>query len=177
MAPFARSDSERPNRLDWQILLNGAISLYINQSTLEDASAWFREHQYHIYRFDCRTWKTEETFYEDVRETFTLPEYCGGNLDSLNDCLGEIAIPYDSGAACIFFRFDTFARRYPQLAQGLLEIVEVNSRRFLLFGSRLIALVQSNDPKITFKPVGACPVLLNPVEFRNKIRGTKYNRH
>jgi RNAse (barnase) inhibitor barstar len=174
MVLFDRADPERPNRLDWQILLNGAISLYVSQIALEEACQWFSEHGYQIYRFDCVQWKTEEAFYAEMRETLNLPDYCGGNLDSLGDCLTDIAIPYDGGAILVFDRFGVFAKRHPRLAQGLLNIIAINSRQLLLTGYRLIALVQVDDQNMTFEPVGACSVLLNPVEYRNKIRGTRF---
>jgi len=55
--------------------------------------------------------------------------------------------------------------RIPAVAWHVLDIVEVNSRRFSLFGRRLIALVQSDDPSLSFDPVGARPVVWNPREM------------
>jgi RNAse (barnase) inhibitor barstar len=165
MASFELADPERPNRLDWRILLNGAISLFSNRVALDEACKWFDEHQYLTYRFDCTGWTTEEIFYAEMRETLHLPDYCGGNLDSLSDCLAGIAIPYDGGAIVVFDRFGAFVKEHPRLAQGLLDIFEISSRRFLLIGQRLIVLVQVDNPNIVFEPVGACPVLLNPLEY------------
>jgi RNAse (barnase) inhibitor barstar len=170
MAAFELADPDRPNRLDWRILLNGAISLFSSQIALDEACKWFDEHQYLTYRFDCTRWTTEETFYAEMRETLNLPDYCGGNLDSLSDCLADIAIPYDGGAIVVFDHFEAFVKGHLQLAQGLLDIFEISSRRFLLIGQRLIALVQVDDPKIVFEPVGACPVLLNPIEYAGRFR-------
>jgi len=173
MASFERTDPERPNRLDWQILLNGAISLYVSRIALDEACKWFQEHEYLMYRFDCTQWTTEEALYARMRETLNLPDYCGGNLDSLSDCLIDITISYDGGAIVVFDHFSAFVKRYPQLAQGLLDVIEINSRRLLLTGYRLIALVQVDDPKMAFAPVGACPILLNPLEYRKKIQGIR----
>ena len=43
--------------------------------------------------------------------------------------------------------------------------MEEISRGFLLTGQRFIVLVQSNDTKLTFDPIGARPVILNPTEY------------
>jgi RNAse (barnase) inhibitor barstar len=174
MAAFEQTDTERLKRLDWQILLNGANSLFRQRIVLDEACKWFDEHRYLTYRFNCTQWTTEEAFYASVRETLNLPDYCGGNLDSLSDCLIDIVIPNDGGAIFVFDHFNAFVKRYAQLAQGLLDIIEINSRRFLLTGRRLINLVQLDEPQTSFEPVGACPVLLNPIEYRNKIRGTRF---
>lgn len=49
--------------------------------------------------------------------------------------------------------------------------MEKNSRLLLLFGLRLIVLVQSNDPEISFDPVGGRSVMWNGREWFNKSRG------
>jgi hypothetical protein len=40
----------------------------------------------------------------------------------------------------------------------------------MLFGHRLLCLVQSNDPDIRFDVVGAAPVMWNPVEWLKENR-------
>src|SRR5688572_14562804 len=81
--------------------------------------------------------------------------YYGRNLDALNDCLCDIEISEESGRALVFNRYDAFTVRFPRLAWAILDIVEITSRRLLLFGRRLLVLVQSDDPAISFEPVGA----------------------
>ena len=71
----------------------------------------------------------------------------------------------------MFRRYDSFARSQPQLAQTILDSIETSSRRFLLTGRRLLALVQSDDPRIRFERVGAVPVTWNPREWLDSDRG------
>jgi RNAse (barnase) inhibitor barstar len=170
MSAFEVSDLERFQRLDWTILQTGAISLYWKQDILEEACRWFRDNQYVIHNFDCTQWKSEEDFHTEVSLTLGFPEYYGCNLDAFNDSLSCIEIQTKGGMVLVFHRFDTFARTFPRAAYIILDIIECNSRGFLLTGQRLIALVQSNDPEISFDPVGARPVAWNPKEWPKKNR-------
>lgn len=170
MALFDSADTTRFQRLDWQILQNGAISLYHDHAILEGAYDWFHQQQYRLYRFDCTQWASPDDFHRDIGLTLGFPDYYGQNLDAFNDCLIDIDVPYNSGGLLVFFRFDAFAKRNFQLAQTVLDIIQDNSRRFLLAGQRLIALVQSDDTQLAFEPVGACPVIFNPVERMNRLR-------
>ncbi len=91
-------------------------------------------------------------------------------MSAFGDCLGEIEIPEVGGRVIVFHRFDRFARREVEIAQQALDIVATTAWRYLLLGRRLVALVQSDDPNITFGPVGAHPVMWNPREWLNKDR-------
>lgn len=72
----------------------------------------------------------------------------------------------------VFNRYDYFVDIDQALAQAILDICANNARRFMLLGKRLLTLVQSNDPKISFEPVGATPVMWNSREWFNKNRRT-----
>jgi RNAse (barnase) inhibitor barstar len=157
--------------LDRQILQRGAICLYFRPEVLEEDVKWFRENQYLIHQFDCATWNSEDDFHTDVDQKLGFPDYYGGNLNAFNDCLSDIEVPDSSGTVLVFLRFDAFAKEFPQVAWNVLDIIETNSRRLLLTGQRLIALVQSDDPAISFEPVGACAVSWNSREWLNNNRG------
>lgn len=42
-------------RLDWSILQNGWISLYWKKSILEKDIKWFKNENYNIVDFDCKS--------------------------------------------------------------------------------------------------------------------------
>jgi RNAse (barnase) inhibitor barstar len=148
-------------RLDLNILRKGAIELYSNRTLLEEACQWFRGENYHVFVFQCAGWESTNDFHEAISNTLHFPDYYGLNLDAFNDCLAYIDVPQESGCLLVFYCFDLFAKKFPHFAYDVLDIIEINSRRFLLYGERLIALLQSDDPNISFKPVGARSISLN----------------
>ena len=54
---------------------------------------------------------------------------------------------------------DAFAAVDRRTAQIMLNIIADQARSAVLFGTRIICLVQSNDPQLSFAPVGAMPVM------------------
>lgn len=89
----------------------------------------------------------------------------------MNDCIGDIEISDQSGRVLVFNKYDSFATKFPHVAWSVLDIMESNSRDLLLFGKRLIILVQSDDPGISFEPVGGRGVGWNRKEWLNRSRG------
>ncbi|GHO60494.1 barstar family protein [Ktedonobacter robiniae] len=162
---------DHASRLDRQLLQHGPIALYFQWRILEEATEWFSQQNYEVVTFDCRQWRSPEDFFTDVSQRLRFPEYFGRNLDAFNDCLSEIDLPQKQGTVLVFLRFETFTARHPQFAWTVLDIIATNAYRFLLDSYQLIALVQSDDPKLSFQPVGAHPVLWNPREWFNKNRG------
>jgi RNAse (barnase) inhibitor barstar len=158
-------------RLDWRILQNGAIALYYKPAILEEDVAWLAQHGYRLHQLDGARWESAADFHGDAKRVLGFPEHYGGNLGALNDCLTELAVPGDGGMAIVLRHFDVLARRDARLAHALLDALESASRRFLLFGRRLLALVQSDDPRIRFDRVGERPVCWNAREWLDSSRG------
>ena len=157
-------------RLDWKLLERGAVALYHKSSILSSDLGWFRQQRYAIHELDAGGWASPDVFHGDVQRVLGFPSYYAKNLASWIDCLAEIQVPDESGTLLVFRRYDSFAKRQPQLAQTVLDSIESTSRRFLLTGRRLIALVQSDDPRIWFERVGAMPVTWNPREWLDSDR-------
>src|SRR5262249_23491670 len=145
-------------RLDFRLLQNGAVSLYFRHDVLAPDLTWLRERSYRIAEFDCRGWLDVEGMHRAFAAALSFPDYYGMNLDALNDCMSEVDVPADGGLVLVFLHFDTFASHHYDVAQRVLDVLADSARRFLLFGRRLLVLVQSNDPQISFKPVGATAV-------------------
>ena len=170
MAIF-RNEPEEFQRLDWALLQNGAVTLYFRPQVLAEDIEWLKQHDYRVDTFECSGWSDEGEMHEALSHGLEFPDYYGHNLDALNDCIGDIEIPDEGGRVLVFNRYDSFAETVPQVAWSVLDIMETNSRRLLLFGSRLIILVQSDDPEIFFEPVGASSVSWNRREWLNTSRG------
>ncbi len=65
----------------------------------------------------------------------------------------------------VLANFEQFASVGRRTSQRLLDIFADQARAAALSRNRMICLVQSNDPRITFMPVGAMPVMWNDGEW------------
>jgi hypothetical protein len=169
MAAFSENDMDR---LDWKLMQNGAVTLYFQTAILEEDLVWLREHGYQIESIDCRDlaeFQHQMSRVLGFKEQFGYDEWTG-NLDALNDAFC-LEIDPEGGLVLCFRRYDLLKAASPDLAQGVLDIIESNSRNQLLFGRRLLALVQSDDPRIHFGPLGTRAAGWNRREWLNKNRG------
>ena len=170
MATFA-NEPEEFQRLDWVLLQNGAVTLYFRPQVLAEDIEWLKAHDYRVDTFECSVWVGESEMHEALSCGLEFPGYYGRNLNALNDCISDIEISEESGRVLVFNRYDFFAAKAPHVACSVLDIMEINSRRLLLFGRRLIILVQSDDPGISFEPIGGRSVMWNEKEWLNRSRG------
>lgn len=170
MAPFIKHPSTY-SRIDWDLLHNGPINLYWRLPYVEADTSWLLAHGYQVDSFDASSWDTEEEMHLDLKTKLEFPDYYGGNLNALNDCLRDLEISDDGGRAIAILHFDHFASRMPEVAWNVLDILADQSRNALLFGRRLLAIVQSDDVRFSLRPVGATSVHWNPKEWLNSDRG------
>lgn len=172
MAFFKRKEMApaEPTRLDWRLLERGAVALYHRPSILSADIGWFKHERYVIREFEAANWTTAEAFHFDAKRVLEFPAYYAPNLMSWLDCLAELNVPDEGGFIVVFRGYDAFAKAQPHFAQTILDSIETTARRFLLTGRRLLALVQSNDPRIRFERVGAMPVTWNPREWLDSER-------
>jgi RNAse (barnase) inhibitor barstar len=162
---FFRKVPKETERLDWRLLQHGAIALYHRSAILAEDATWFRQQGYVVYALDASTWSTPREFHEAAKRVLGFPAHYGSNLAAWIDCLGDLAVPDTGGVVLQINHYDAFARAQAQLAQTLLDSIESASRRFMLVGRRLLALVQSDDPRLRFERVGAMAVTWNPREW------------
>ena len=170
MASF-RDDSDDLQRLDWSLLQNGPVTLYFSRAVLEGDVAWLLDHGYVVNRLDCRAWKDAASALGELARELQFPDYFGKNLDALNDCLGDLSVPDGSGRAVVLEHFDRAMSLQETFCTALLDIFATQSRAHLLFGRRLFAMVQSDDPRLSIGPVGATPVTWNQRESLDEVRG------
>ena len=167
-----RDDRYAVDRLDLQLLQSSAVTLYHKQGVLAQDLAWLQQAGYRVYTLDAANWKTSSDFHTDVKRELDVAHYAD-NLASWLDCLGDLDVPRDGGVVIQLRHFDAFARAEPKFAHTLLDSIESASRRFLLMERRLLALVQSDDPRIRFERIGAAPVNWNPREWLDTDRGLR----
>lgn len=168
-----RPDRFAADRLDIQLLQSSAVTLYHKQSILTQDLAWLQQAGYRPYTLDAAGWKAPADFHVNAKRELALPDHYAANLASWLDCLGDLDVPREGGVVMQFRHFDAFARVEPRFAHTLLDSIESASRRFLLLERRLLALVQSDDPRIRFERIGAAPVNWNPREWLDADRGLR----
>ena len=168
MTVFTDNPDEQ-ERLDLALLKNGSVHLYHRAALLRKDGDGLEAIGYQLDQFDCSRWETEDEMHRDLATGLSFPGYYGQNLDALNDCLSNLNIS-DTGRVLVFHRYDLFTLRFPTVAWHVLDIVDRNSWLHLLFGERLFALVQSDDPAIEFSPVGCRAAMWNPREWLQQNR-------
>lgn len=166
MAAFNNSD-DLSERLDWEILQNGWASLYWKPEVLGKDLAWFRKEKFEVIIFDCSSWGQTEKIHKDLKKQLHFPDHYGENINALDDCLSDLQLN-DNGLVIVFEQFHLVNKDY---AYPLLNTFADNARKQILFGKKLIMLIQVDDPKYQLEPIGTCPVLWNHSEWLNKDRG------
>ena len=166
MAVFENNPDEC-QRLDWQILQNGWTSLYWQQSILDKDLDWFKKEKYNIVVFDCTKWTDTNRIHKDLKKQLGFPDYYGENFNALNDCLSDLEIN-ETGFVIVFQHFQIVDK---DIAHGFLDIFACNARMHMLFGKRLLTLVQVNNPKYEIEPVGSYGISWNGAEWENSRRG------
>ncbi|WAH98140.1 barstar family protein [Arthrobacter sp. MMS18-M83] len=161
------SEADLEHDLDFRLLINTAVSLFYRRHVFDETTTWLAEQGYQVTILDASSWSSEAEMHGAISETLDFPSYYGHNLDALNDCLRDV-ISHDFVLA--FLGYDAFALACPRAAQTLLDIIAQRSREAALFGHRMVCLAQSNDPRISFDPVGATPVLWNDEEWLDSKR-------
>jgi RNAse (barnase) inhibitor barstar len=165
-------------RLDWQILRDGGIALYWRNEYLAQDAQWLKEHDYHVYDFDCATWLSSEDMFADFGRVLQFPDWWGRNLNALNDCITDLPLEESRGAVLVLQHFDSYAsqsaaRELPKddtEAVLLLDILADASRFYLVNGIRVIALVQTDDPKLQIRRLGGKSPRWNEREWLNTNR-------
>lgn len=168
MAPFTLGYHDRgPSTLDWWLMLNGPVSLYLRPEYIEEDAEELRKLGYLVRDFDCTRWTSWGSLYDDLQAAFELPKW-GRNLNAFRDVLKDIDIPDDGGMAVVLRAIDDELERVEPIIEALADL----SRYWLLFGRRFLILAQTSDPWFSGpSDLGARPAYWNPREWRNDARG------
>jgi RNAse (barnase) inhibitor barstar len=184
MANF-KADEINVEQLDWIVLRDGGVCLYWQQKTLADDVNWLKSSGYRIISFDttewqsASEWESESRMHESLKAHLSFPDYYGKNLDALDECmLDDLVVPDSGGLALVLNHYDCFCKPAHNLplderstAEVVLSIFAEAVRYHMLFGRRLLILVQSDDPKIQFGRLGSVAALWNHRERLNRNRG------
>ena len=161
MAIFIEDSHYLNGRLDWAILQNGWSSLYCREDVLEKDLKWFRESDFKIIEINCSDWTNLNSIHRSLSKELSFPDYYGNNLDALNDCLSDVEIPGE-GLVVVLKHFDIVQR---EIGLNIADIFANNSRRHILFGRKLILLIQVSSRTFEMSNVGGTPIMWNGAEF------------
>ncbi len=178
MAIFSSEDADDQRR-DWVILRDGGVALYWRPEVLKQDVDWLDEQGYNIVEFDASKWSSEEQMHDSLRSALSFPYYYGRNLNALSDCMwSDLVVPDNGGVVLVFHHYDRFADvaknhdpNEKSLAQLVLNILTRAIRYHMLFGRRLLILVQSDDPRVRFDDLAGVSAGWNPREWLNNSRG------
>src|SRR4051794_25865217 len=146
-------------------------------SVFDDTVRWLANHGYDVVTLDAASWNCAPDMFRDIAEALDFPDYFGQTVDALNDCLRDLAsgdYRWRRDAKGLVLAppgFETFAAHCRPTAQAMLDIFAGQARGASLVGTRLICLIQSNDPRLSFEPVAAMPVMWNDAEWLRSNRG------
>jgi hypothetical protein len=159
---------EDTSRLDFELLRHSPVTLYRSREVLAEHLSWLRKHEYEVQEFETTAWIFEGDFHDAVAPALAFPSWYGRNLAAFSDCLCAAKVPEAGGLVLAFLSFHGMCHRQPELSWHILDIIAIWSRYFLLTGRRLMALVQTDDPALAIRPIGAQPVRLNHEEARRE---------
>ncbi len=152
------------------LLQNGAINVYRKQEILDDEIDWLIKDNYEICRFDASLWKSESDFHKDMKIKLNFPDYYWCNLDAFNDCMFDVQSSL-TWTVIVIEHYDIFKKFHPHISFHILDIFEINSRLLILFGRRLIILLQVDDPNFSMDWLWSRGTNWNRKEWFIKDRG------
>jgi hypothetical protein len=164
MTAFSEADVDS---IDFELLRHGATTLFRRPALFNAAVDELSALGYSVHRIDARA---RVPFVAGLTEALRFLENFGytpwtGNLNALNDAFREVLFGDHRGVAFAFHGLDALHRVEPDLAQGTLDILEASARDHMLFGHRLLAVVQSDDPDLNLGSLGGRGVIWNRREW------------
>jgi RNAse (barnase) inhibitor barstar len=171
------SGADCAHAVDYRLVHNTFVTMFWRRSLLDDTIRWLIQHDYDVVTLDSATWRSAENMLTDMAEALDFPAYFGHSLNSLSDCLRDVAAcdygwrSEATGLVLVLINFERFAAADRLTAQRLLDIFADKARAAMLIGNRMMCIIQSNDPRSTFEPVGATPVIWNDAEWLDTNRG------
>lgn len=170
MAAFERYKNNCA-RVDWEILINGAISLYYKHNILEKDLKWLAEKDYKIVNIDLKEINTIGLLHKKLKKACNFPEYYGENMSALSDCLRhDLEIPFESGFALVMENFDLFYEKDKISGHEILERLSRGARERILTGERLITLIQTSNPRFYPEAIGSFELCWNRHESADEQR-------
>jgi hypothetical protein len=159
MPTFPR-DMSSPE-IDWFLIRERVVTMFWRERLFDDALAELRALGYKVVELDASAYSDDQAFLVAVGKALDFPDFHGNSLDALNDYLRDVASleygsdPDSTGTVVAFRHYDRIVSMDAQRAEWVLDIFTDRARDGLLFGHRMMVLVQTDDPELSFGPLGA----------------------
>jgi hypothetical protein len=165
------ADFDRP---DFRLLQNGAVNLFWRPEVLSEARQALSSLDYEIAEVSCCV--EVPSFEAQMSRALRWKEQFGyepwtGNLDALNDGMRYLPFGPSGRSALVLIGFHRLVAADSNRAHSILDIIESAARDHLLWGNTLIALVQTDDARYSYPPIGCRRVNWNPAEWQDASRG------
>jgi len=169
MPAFTKNDSDR---LDWSLLNDCSVTKYFCEQQLLEDVQWLVEQKYEIIDIDCSMYNASSDLLKAIGQKLKFPNSFNGNsIDAFDDLLYDIIIPQENGKVIVFYRYNLVTMSEPLIAWQIVDALDRHSRLNLIYGLRLITLIQSDDPVLTLESVGSQTIQWNLKEWFNYQRG------
>lgn len=162
--------------VDFRIARAGGVVLYRRPQVLDEAVRNLVDLGYDVVRLNAAGWQVPSSTYDDLASALRFPAHFGRNLDALHDCLDDVAHgDYGwrleaTGLGLVVAGFGVYRDRLPEEALALADILAATSRTALLYGHRVLSLLQVDDPTFQLGPIGVVVVPWNDVESLDRDR-------
>ena len=170
------ADAPTTQAVDYRLVQSTFVTMFWHTELLDQTVQWLHSQGYHIADFDTESWTSDTQMLDALAQGLDFPDYFGRNFNALNDCMRDVAAggygwnASETGLVIVVRGYETFAAVDHSAAQTVLDIFADQARSAMLFGNRIICLLQTNDPNLSFAPVGAMPVKWNDAEWLNSKR-------
>lgn len=158
------SSNWEPNRLDEEILRDGAIGMYYSVDILEEDIKNLQGFNYKIIDINVSDW-TSKTIHPNLEHSLDFPDYYGRNLDAFADCLDDMYDKKYTGLLIVFRHFDKLIEQDKSESKGILDVIARISRQWMISGQRLLCLIQSDNPDLEIDKIGGYHLTWNAAEW------------
>jgi hypothetical protein len=140
-------DADVTHPADFAIARDGGVANYSDLDSLESGIRSLKALGYYVIRVHAGDWRQAGDMLDGLAGALEFPDYFGRNVSALIDCLDDVAhgdYGWDrsmTGLATVLDRFRPFVERCPPSAEMLSTVLSAASRKGLLFGRRLLWLL------------------------------------
>ena len=163
-------------QLDFFLMRDSVVTLFWREDLFDEALSELRNLGYKVITLESEVFPDVEALLVAIGRALNFPDYFGRNLDALNDCLRDVATfdygsdPDSTGTVMSFRHYDRIVKLGRDGAEAILDIFTDRARDGLLFGHRMMVLVQTDDPNLSLGPLGAQHAQWNEQEWMDITR-------